>query len=226
MSGHAIEARLNAEDPAKRFMPSTGPIVCFEPARGDGLRVDAGVEQGSVISPFYDSMIAKLIAHGADRAQAIARLSQGLENTVIAGPDTNAAFLHALADYPAFRQAEMDTGLIGRDLGKLALAHCRCASDCSRRGTHAAGQSLNRRSATRPRRGTARTPSSSGRRAVSAVPFSWMAPQPTSRSSGPIAVRKSDCRESRPRDRARRPAFCRWWATALPSMCSATCARP
>ena len=77
MAGHAIEARLNAEDPARGFLPSTGAIACFEPAQGEGLRVDAGVEQGSVISPFYDSMIAKLISHGADRATAIARLAHG-----------------------------------------------------------------------------------------------------------------------------------------------------
>src|SRR5256885_1294164 len=71
MTGHAIEARLNAEDPASGFLPSTGPVVTFETPGGDGLRIDAGVEQGSVISPFYDSMIAKLIAHGPDRNTAI-----------------------------------------------------------------------------------------------------------------------------------------------------------
>src|SRR5436190_16406354 len=86
MSGHAIEARLNAEDPASGFLPSTGPVVTFETPGGDGLRVDSGVAAGSVISPFYDSMIAKLIAHGADRPQAIARLAHGLEETVVAGP--------------------------------------------------------------------------------------------------------------------------------------------
>jgi 3-methylcrotonyl-CoA carboxylase alpha subunit len=122
MAGHAIEARLNAENPAKSFMPSTGPIVAFETPRLDGLRVDAGVEKGSVISPFYDSMIGKLITHGTGRPQAIARLSQGLEGTVVAGPRTNAAFLHALLAHPAFVRGEMDTGLIGRDLAALAPA--------------------------------------------------------------------------------------------------------
>ena len=122
MSGHAIEARLNAEDPANGFLPSTGPIVAFETPASEGLRVDAGVDAGSTISPFYDSMIAKLIAHGADRSQAIARLSRGLEDTVIAGPKTNAAFLHALIQHPAFAPGEMDTGLIGRELGRLAPA--------------------------------------------------------------------------------------------------------
>ena len=65
-------------------------------------------------------MIAKLIAHGADRLQTISRLSRGLEETVVAGPKTNAAFLHALVAHPAFRRGEMDTGLIGRELGLLA----------------------------------------------------------------------------------------------------------
>jgi 3-methylcrotonyl-CoA carboxylase alpha subunit len=120
MSGHAIEARLNAEDPASGFLPSMGPIVAFETPSQDGLRIDSGVAAGSVISPFYDSMIAKLIAHGADRPQAIARLSQGLEGTLVAGPKTNAAFLHALITHPAFRRGEMDTGLIGRELPTLA----------------------------------------------------------------------------------------------------------
>jgi 3-methylcrotonyl-CoA carboxylase alpha subunit len=120
MSGHAIEARLNAEDPANGFLPSMGPIVAFQTPSRDGLRVDSGVAAGSVISPFYDSMIAKLIAHGADRPQAIARLAQGLEETVVAGPKTNAAFLHALITHPAFRRGEMDTGLIGRELSTLA----------------------------------------------------------------------------------------------------------
>jgi 3-methylcrotonyl-CoA carboxylase alpha subunit len=120
MSGHAIEARLNAEDPAKAFLPSTGPIVAFETPPGEGLRVDSGVEAGSVISPFYDSMIAKLITHGVDRPAAISRLSRALEETAVAGPKTNAAFLHALLAHPAFRSGEMDTGLIGRELASLA----------------------------------------------------------------------------------------------------------
>jgi 3-methylcrotonyl-CoA carboxylase alpha subunit len=120
MSGHAIEARLCAEDPAGGFLPSTGPILRFDPPAGEGVRVDSGVEQGSAISPYYDSMIAKLIASGPDRATAIARLSEALEQTLVAGPRTNAAFLHALLAHPAFRSGEMDTGLIGRELATLA----------------------------------------------------------------------------------------------------------
>jgi 3-methylcrotonyl-CoA carboxylase alpha subunit len=120
MRGHAIEARLCAENPAKGFLPSTGPIVAFEVPQMEGLRVDAGVEEGSVISPFYDSMIAKLIADGPDRTTAIARLASALEQTIVAGPKTNAAFLHALATHPAFAEACLDTGMIGRELATLA----------------------------------------------------------------------------------------------------------
>jgi 3-methylcrotonyl-CoA carboxylase alpha subunit len=120
MSGHAIEARLNAEDPAKGFLPSIGRIAAFDAPAFEGLRIDAGVEKGSTIPPFYDSMVGKLIASGSDRNQAIARLARALEETVVAGPKTNASFLHALVTHPAFRSAEMDTGLIGRELDKLA----------------------------------------------------------------------------------------------------------
>jgi 3-methylcrotonyl-CoA carboxylase alpha subunit len=120
MAGHAIEARLNAEDPARGFLPATGTIVEFETPQIEGLRVDAGVERGSAISPFYDSMIAKLIASGADRETAAARLAGALEDTVVAGPKTNAAFLHALISHPDFAAGRMDTGLIGRELERLA----------------------------------------------------------------------------------------------------------
>ncbi|HWE21455.1 MAG TPA: acetyl-CoA carboxylase biotin carboxylase subunit [Hyphomicrobiaceae bacterium] len=120
MSGHAIEARLNAEDPARDFLPSTGAIVRFEPPGGEGVRVDAGVEQGCMISPYYDSLVAKLIAAGPDRPDAIARLAHALEQTLVAGPKTNAAFLHALLRHAAFVEGRMDTGLIGRDIAILA----------------------------------------------------------------------------------------------------------
>jgi 3-methylcrotonyl-CoA carboxylase alpha subunit len=120
LSGHAIEGRLCAENPAKGFIPSTGRIVAFETPELEGLRVDSGVETGSEITPFYDSMIAKLIASGPDRATAIGRLAQALEETTVAGPKTNASFLHALAVHPAFASAKMDTGLIARELATLA----------------------------------------------------------------------------------------------------------
>jgi 3-methylcrotonyl-CoA carboxylase alpha subunit len=120
MRGHAVEARLCAEDPANGFLPSTGPVVHFTPPEGEGIRVDSGVEQGSVIPPYYDSMIAKLIGSGRDRKVAIGRLVHALKATLVAGPRTNAAFLHALLTHPAFREGAMDTGLIGREGAGLA----------------------------------------------------------------------------------------------------------
>src|SRR5262245_6242167 len=122
LSGHAIEARLCTEDPAHGFLPSIGPIAAFETPPVEGLRVDAGVEAGSIITPFYDSLIAKLIAWGDDRASAIARLQAGLEGTLVAGPKTNTVFLHALISEPQFLAASFDTGLIGRELAGLAAA--------------------------------------------------------------------------------------------------------
>jgi 3-methylcrotonyl-CoA carboxylase alpha subunit len=122
MEGHAIEARLNAEDPARGFLPSTGRLVRFELHGSEGVRIDAGFEQDAVVSPHYDSLLAKLIASAPDRASAIARLCGEVERTVVAGPRTNAAFLHALLSHPAFVEGRMDTGLIGRDLARLTAA--------------------------------------------------------------------------------------------------------
>jgi 3-methylcrotonyl-CoA carboxylase alpha subunit len=122
MSGNAIEARLCAEDPARGFLPSTGPLVRFELHAGDGMRIDAGTAQGQTVSPYYDSLLAKLIASGPDRTTAIRRLARALEHAVVAGPRTNQAFLHALLQHPSFVAGRMDTGLIDRELGRLATA--------------------------------------------------------------------------------------------------------
>jgi 3-methylcrotonyl-CoA carboxylase alpha subunit len=119
LSGHAIEARLCAEDPGHGFLPSTGPIAAFETPQREGVRIDAGVETGSVITPYYDSLIAKLIASGRDRDTAIARLREALAQTLVAGPQTNTHFLHALISDPSFHRAAFDTGLIGRELARL-----------------------------------------------------------------------------------------------------------
>jgi 3-methylcrotonyl-CoA carboxylase alpha subunit len=117
MSGHAIEARLCAEDPAKGFLPSIGDILWFEePSR---VRVEAGIGPRGTVSPFYDSMIAKVIATGADREQAIDRLIAGLSDTVLIGLRTNARFLRSLMGHPDTRRATFDTGTIGRNLDAL-----------------------------------------------------------------------------------------------------------
>jgi len=122
LRGHAIEARLCTEDPARDFRPSAGRIVHFEPAEAEALRIESGVETGSEVPPFYDSMVAKLIASGPDRETARQRLVDGLRRTVLAGPVTNARFLVALLEDKGVRAARMDTGLIGREIGRLTEA--------------------------------------------------------------------------------------------------------
>jgi 3-methylcrotonyl-CoA carboxylase alpha subunit len=120
--GHAIEARLYAEDPERGFIPSTGRLAALEIPTGEGIRIDSGVVTGSEVTPFYDPMIAKIIAHGEDRAQALDRLTRALEETVVAGPRTNAGFLAAALRSPEFRNASIDTGFIDRHLEALGAA--------------------------------------------------------------------------------------------------------
>ena len=116
-NGHAIEARIYAEDPERDFLPATGRIVHL--AFPDSARVDTGVEVGAEITPWYDPMIAKLIVHGADRKAALARLRQALAEVEIAGVTTNVGFLRRVAESRAFGAAELDTGLIERNRGEL-----------------------------------------------------------------------------------------------------------
>jgi 3-methylcrotonyl-CoA carboxylase alpha subunit len=120
--GHAVEARLYAENPENNFLPSSGKIHALQFPDGEGLRVDTGVEAGSEVTPFYDPMIAKIIAHGATRDEALDRLSRALEETLVAGPRTNAAFLRALCDVPEFRAGAFDTGFIEAHLARLGAA--------------------------------------------------------------------------------------------------------
>jgi len=116
-AGHAIEARLYAEDPANGFLPSTGKIVGLEfPA---DIRVDSGVERGGEVTPFYDPMIAKLIAHAPTRELALHRLANALDHTLVAGVRTNLAFLAALCRAESFRAGKVDTGFIDRNLAAL-----------------------------------------------------------------------------------------------------------
>jgi 3-methylcrotonyl-CoA carboxylase alpha subunit len=119
IDGHAAEARLYAEDPERNFLPSTGKLTALEFSGGEGVRIDTGVEAGSVVSPYYDPMIAKVIAHGHDRNEALQRLATALGNTVVVGPHANAAFLKALVSHPEFRAGRFDTGFIDRNLGQL-----------------------------------------------------------------------------------------------------------
>ena len=119
LNGHAVEARLYAEDPERGFLPSTGKLIALQFPQGEGLRVDAGVEAGSEVTPFYDPMIAKLIAHGASRNEALDRLGDALDKTVVVGLRSNAGFLAALCRAEGFRKGDFDTGFIDRHLAEL-----------------------------------------------------------------------------------------------------------
>jgi len=120
IDGHAIEARIYAEDPDKGFLPSTGRLVhLVPPPESDSVRVDTGVEQGDEITPYYDPMIAKLIVWGADRKQALARMRRALTQYRVVGVSNNINFLSRLVALPSFANAELDTGLIEREQGLL-----------------------------------------------------------------------------------------------------------
>ncbi len=115
--GHAFEARLYAEDVPAGFLPAAGRISHL--SFPDTVRADTGVAQGDDVSPHYDPMIAKIITHGPDRAQALAALQRGLAATQVAGTVTNLGFLGALARHEGFAAGQVDTGLIARDLEGL-----------------------------------------------------------------------------------------------------------
>ena len=126
LHGHAIEARICAEAPDNHFLPATGTLhhyvlpPCTHFARAaNGVRVDSGVRQGDSISPFYDSMVAKLIVHGNSRAEALARLDAALMQTHIVGLSTNVQFLRQVAASASFANAQLDTALIPREAAHL-----------------------------------------------------------------------------------------------------------
>ncbi|MFL9939003.1 acetyl/propionyl/methylcrotonyl-CoA carboxylase subunit alpha [Paraburkholderia graminis] len=130
IDGHAIEARIYAEHPARGFLPSTGTLkhlrmpegVEFaidaaglgEPGRKAPVRIDSGVREGDTITPFYDPMIAKLIVHGATREEALARMSRALHACEVVGPHTNVEFLQRIVESEPFASGDLDTGLIER----------------------------------------------------------------------------------------------------------------
>jgi acetyl-CoA carboxylase biotin carboxylase subunit len=112
-SGHAIELRVNAEDP-KRFLPGPGAVVTWNEPAGDGVRVDSGYAAGTTVTPFYDSLMAKLIVHGADRAEAIERARKAVAGFEIAGPKCNLPFFTELLENPEFLSGDYDTGIVAR----------------------------------------------------------------------------------------------------------------
>jgi 3-methylcrotonyl-CoA carboxylase alpha subunit len=120
LNGHAIEARVYAENPHKNFMPSVGKIRTWRmPEPSDGLRIDAGYREGDAVSPHYDAMLAKVIAWAPTREAAIDRLNRGLEESDIRGIVTNIPFLSALVTHPDVRANAIDTGFIERELRNL-----------------------------------------------------------------------------------------------------------
>ena len=137
--GHSIEARLYAEDSAQGFLPSIGQLHHLN--FGPGLRVETGVAQGGQVTPYYDPMIAKLIATGPDRAGALQRLVRGLKLTEIAGLKTNRDFLIALLQHEDFVAGTFDTGLIARDMQVLTHAPAPTPEDWARAALCAMGLS-------------------------------------------------------------------------------------
>jgi 3-methylcrotonyl-CoA carboxylase alpha subunit len=123
LNGHAIEARVYAENPTRNFMPSVGRISTWRmPTEAGGLRIDAGYREGDTVSPYYDAMLAKVIAWAPTRDGAIERLNRGLEEADVRGIVTNVPFLSALITHPEVRANAIDTGFIERELAALTAA--------------------------------------------------------------------------------------------------------
>jgi 3-methylcrotonyl-CoA carboxylase alpha subunit len=144
LNGHAIEVRLYAEDPDNDFLPATGTLALYREAKaGPGRRVDSGVAEGDEVSPFYDPMLGKLIAWGANREEARLRLLAMLKETCVGGVKTNLAFLQRVLAHPAFASAELDTGFIARHneqllppVAELADEFWQLAAEAMRQSSH------------------------------------------------------------------------------------------
>ncbi|MEU1894307.1 acetyl-CoA carboxylase biotin carboxylase subunit [Streptomyces pristinaespiralis] len=115
LTGHAIEARICAEDPSRGFLPSGGTVLRLREPQGEGVRTDSGLSEGSEVGSLYDPMLSKVIAYGPDRPTALRKLRAALADTVTLGVPTNAGFLRRLLAHPAVVSGEMDTGLVERE---------------------------------------------------------------------------------------------------------------
>ncbi|MGY1582902.1 acetyl/propionyl/methylcrotonyl-CoA carboxylase subunit alpha [Streptomyces sp. MN13] len=122
LTGHAVEARVCAEDPARGFLPSGGTVLKLREPQGDGIRTDSGLSEGTEVGSLYDPMLSKVIAYGPDRATALRRLRAALAETVTLGVPTNAGFLRRLLAHPAVVAGDMDTGLVEREAAGLVPA--------------------------------------------------------------------------------------------------------
>ncbi|MET7618091.1 acetyl/propionyl/methylcrotonyl-CoA carboxylase subunit alpha [Streptomyces sp. NPDC005408] len=121
LTGHAIEARICAEDPSRGFLPSGGTVLALHEPQGDGVRTDSGLSRGTEVSSLYDPMLSKVIAYGPDRATALRKLRSALADTVTLGVPTNAGFLRELLAHPAVVAGDLDTGLVERDAESLVV---------------------------------------------------------------------------------------------------------
>ncbi|MDI2031133.1 acetyl/propionyl/methylcrotonyl-CoA carboxylase subunit alpha [Saccharopolyspora sp. TS4A08] len=119
LDGHAVEARVYAEDPARGFLPTGGELLAVHEPTGPGVRVDSGIRQGGSVGSDYDPMLAKVIAWAPHRADALRRLDKALADTTILGLSSNIAFLRALLQHPEVLAGDLDTGLVERDLDSL-----------------------------------------------------------------------------------------------------------
>ena len=119
VNGHAMECRINAENPALNFQPSPGKVVTLNLPSGFGVRVDTSVYQGYSIPPFYDSMVGKLIVHGRDRKEAIAKMKRSLEELVVDGIHTNINFQYSIMEHPNFIENDYDTSFIQKHMHEL-----------------------------------------------------------------------------------------------------------
>ncbi|MET9620918.1 biotin carboxylase N-terminal domain-containing protein [Streptomyces sp. NPDC006464] len=119
LTGHAIEARICAEDPARGFLPSGGTVLSLREPQGDGVRTDSGLSEGTEVSSLYDPMLSKVIVHAPDRATALRRLRAALADTVTLGVPTNAGFLRRLLAHPDVVAGDLDTGLVEREADGL-----------------------------------------------------------------------------------------------------------
>ncbi|AGJ55089.1 biotin carboxylase N-terminal domain-containing protein [Streptomyces sp. NPDC053741] len=119
LTGHAVEARVCAEDPARGFLPSGGTVLALHEPQGGGLRTDSGLSEGVPVGSTYDPMLSKVIAYGPDRPTALRRLRAALADTVVLGVPTNAGFLRRLLAHPAVAAGDLDTGLVEREADGL-----------------------------------------------------------------------------------------------------------
>jgi geranyl-CoA carboxylase alpha subunit len=128
LNGHAMEVRLYAEDPAQGFLPQTGQVETWEPAPGCGIRIDHGLVEGGTVSPFYDPMLGKIIAHGATREEARRKLLRAVQDSVLLGLQSNQRLLASLLQHPQFIDGHFSTGFITQHFAEHPCLHAHVPS--------------------------------------------------------------------------------------------------